>query len=141
MLSRAEVTLTQLLQQTEPDGNAICGLVCKVVGWLQAPRFSKQSTDTAGGSPEAGGTGDLQSRIRRRLISALSSLDLTDSTTRQAVETAVVYISQLIRDVCLADLETSRAARQWQQLGSLVSTEAGTTFSVEDFRNKRQLRS
>ena len=141
MLSRAEVTLTELLGQAEPDGNAICGLVCKVVGWLQAPHFSKQSTEAGGGSPEAGGTRDLQSRIRRLLISALSSLDLTDGTTRQAVETAVAYISQLIGDACLADVETSRAARQWRKLQSLISAEVGTTLLSEDGRKKRQVRS
>ena len=63
MLSRAEVTLKQLLQQAEPDGDAICRLVCKVVGWLEAPRFSKQMTGTSRGSGEAGSTGDLQCRI------------------------------------------------------------------------------
>ena len=141
MLSRAEVTLTQFLGQAEPDGNAICRLVCKVVGWLQAPRFSKQMNGTGGGSREAGGGGDLQSRIRRLLISALSSLDLTDRTTRQAVETAVAYIKQLMQDVCLADLEESRAARQWRTLQSLVSAEAGTSLLSEDGRKKRQLRS
>ena len=141
MLSRAEVTLTQLLQQAEPDGDAICRLVCKVVGWLQAPRFSQQMTGTGGGSPEAGSMGDLQCRIRRLLISALSSLDLTDDATGQAVETAVAYIKQLIQDVCLANLETSRAARQWQQLQSLISTEAGATLSSEDGPKKRLLRS
>ena len=139
MLSRAEATLKQLLQEDEPDGNAICGLVCKVVGWLQAPRFSKQTTGCGGGSREAGGTGDLQCRIRRLLISALSSLDLTDEATEQAVETAVVYIRQLIQDVRLADLETSRAARQWRKLQSLISVEAESTLSIED-GPKRQLR-
>ena len=124
MLSQAEVTLKQLLQQADRDGDAICRLVRKVVGWLQAPRFSKQMSGTRGGSWETGSTGDLQSRIRRLLISALSSLDMTDGPTRQAVETAVVYIQQLIQDVCLADFETSQAAREWQTLQSLISTEA-----------------
>ena len=140
MLSRAEMTLRELLQQADLDGDAICQLVRKVVGWLQAPRFFKQMTGTGGGSSEAGGMGDLQSRIRRLLISALSSLDLTDSTTRQALETAVAYIKQLSQDVCLADLETSRAARQWQQLQSLISTEGGPPLPMEDSR-KRLLRS
>ena len=139
MLSRAEATLKQLLQEAEPDGNAICGLVCKVVGWLQAPRFSKQTTGCGGGSPEAGGPGDLQCRIRRLLISALSSLDLTDEATGQAVETAVAYMRQLIQDVCLADLESSRAVRQWRKLQSLISVEAESTLSIEDGPKKRQL--
>ena len=141
MLSSAEAMLKQLLQEAEPDGNAICGLVCKVVGWLQAPRFSKQTTGCGGGSREAGGPGDLQCRIRRLLISALSSLDLTDEATGQAVETAVGYMRQLIQDVCLADLETSRAARQWRKLQSLISAEAERTLSIEDGPQKRQLRS
>ena len=132
MLSRAEVTLRELLQQADLDGDRICGLVCKVVGWLQAPRFSKQMPGTGGGSSEAGGTGDLQCRIRRLLISALRSLDLTDRATRQAVETAVVYIRQLIQDVCLDDVETSRAAREWRTLESLISTEGGPTVPIED---------
>ena len=140
MLSRAEATLKQLLQEDEPDGNAICGLVCKVVGWLQAPRFSKQTTGCGGGSREAGGPGDLQCRIRRLLISALSSLDLTDEATGQAVETAVAYMRQLIQDVCLADLESSRAVRQWRKLQSLISAEAESTLSIEDGPKKRQLR-
>ena len=136
MLRRAELTLKQLLQQAELDGDAICRLVRKVVGWLQAPRFLKQTPTTGGGSHEAGCTGDLQCRIRQLLISALSSLDLTDDTTRQAVETAVAYMQQLIQGVCLANLETSRAARQWQQLQSLVSTEGGATSPIEVSRKK-----
>ena len=141
MLNRAEVKLREVLQQTVLDGDAICRLVREVVGWLQAPRFSKQMTRTCGGSWEAGGTGDLQSRIRRLLISALSSLDLTDGTTKQAVETAVAYIQQLMQDVCLTDLETSRAAREWRKLQSLISMEGGSTLSIEDVSNKKLLRS
>ena len=53
----------------------------------------------------------------------------------------MAYIKQLIQDVCLADLETSRAARQWQKLQSLISREAGTTLSIGDGPKKRQLRS
>ena len=140
MLSRADMTLRELLQQADLDGDAICQLVRKVVGWLQAPRLFKQMTGTGGGSSEAGGMGDLQSRIRRLLISALSSLDLTDGTTRQAVETAVAYIKQLIQDVCLDDLEKSRATRQWQQLQSLISMDSAATSPIEDGR-KRLLRS
>ena len=138
MLNRAEATLRELVQQAGLDGDAICGLVCQVVGWLQAPRFSKQRTGTGGGSSEAGGMGDLQSRIRRLPISALSSLDLTDGTTKQAVETAVAYIQQLIQDVCLDDLETSRAAREWRRLQSLISTQDGPPLPIEDGRKRPQ---
>ena len=138
MLNRAEVKLREVLQQTVLDGDAICRLVREVVGWLQAPRFSKQMTRTCGGSWEAGGTGDLQCRIRRLLISALSSLDLTDGTTKQAVETAAAYIQQLIQDVCLDDLETSRAAREWRKLQSLISTQDGPPLPVEDDRKRPQ---
>ena len=53
----------------------------------------------------------------------------------------MAYIKQLIQDVCLADLETSRAARQWRKLQALISAEAGTTLSIEDGPKKRQLRS
>ena len=136
MLNRAELMLKQLLQQADLDGDAICGLVRKVVGWLQAPRFLKQMTRAGGGSHEAGCTGDLQCRIRQLLISALSSLDLTDGTTRQAVETAVAYIQQLIQGVCLANLETSQAAREWRQLQSLISTEGVATLPIEVCRQK-----
>ena len=138
MLSRAEVTLKQLLEQADLDGDAICRLVRKVVGWLQAPRFLKHMTAAGGCLPTAGSTGDVQGRVRGLLISALSSLDLTDSTTRQAVETAVAYIKQLIQDVCWADLETSRAVGEWRQLQSLISME-GATSKIED--EKRRLRS
>lgn len=122
MLSRAELALKQLLRQADLDGDAICRLVRKVVGWLQAPRFLKQMTGASGGTAQAqaGNAGDLQCRVRRLLISALSNLDVMDGTTSQAVETAVAYIAQLIQDVCFADLETSRAARDWQQLQALI---------------------
>ena len=132
MLSRAEATLKHLLLQADVDGDAICKLVRRVVGWLQAPRFLKQMAGTSSGSPEAGGASDLQCRIRRLLISALSNLDLTDSTTKRAVETAVAYIGQLIQDVSLTDLETLQAASQWRKLQSLISTGAVAPLPVED---------
>eukprot|EP00435_Cladocopium_sp_Y103_P047564 s487_g14.t1 len=65
---------------------------------------------------------DLQRRVRRLLISALSSLDLSDITTYQAVETAVLYILQLMqgKDTVFSGNAKSLATRQWRQLRELL---------------------
>ena len=124
MLTQAEGLLENLLNEATLDGNAICRLVCRCVGWLhpenaQASLESKcVATDAVAGVSQPT---NLQCRVRRLLILALSSLDLSDITTYQAVETAVAYIAQLMK---ACDDKASRA-RQWQRLGELIGNFGG----------------
>ena len=68
------------------------------------------------------GPRDLQRRVRSLLISALSSLDLSDSTTYQATETAVLHILQLMqgKETLFRGNSKSLAMRQWRQLQELL---------------------
>ena len=129
MLTQAEGLLENLLNEATLDGNAICRLVCRCVGWLhleknaleknaQASVESKCVADAVAGVSQPT---NLQCRVRRLLILALSSLDLSDITTYQAVETAVAYIAQLMK---ACDDKASRA-RQWQRLGELIGNFGG----------------
>ena len=102
--------------------------MCRCVGWLHPEKNAPASvestcvaTDAVAGVSQPT---NLQYRVRRLLILALSSLDLSDITTYQAVETAVAYIAQLMK---ACDRKASRAARQWQQLGELI----GLTTAVQ----------
>ena len=127
MLEAAETLLSDLLNAVELDGDAICKLLCRCAGWLHAPgSFEARhiaatqvaATDAATVSDPSG----LQRRVRRLLISALSSLDLSDITTYQAVETAVVYIVQLMqgKETLFCGNGQSLAVRQWRQLRELL---------------------
>ena len=129
LITRAEETLEQLLAAAEIDGDALGRLVCRCVGWLHAPLFSEfghavdteaDSTLDASSSSE---NSNLQSRLRRLLIRALSHLDLTDDVTRAAVETALMYIQGLVKAVPRwSGASTKRVVKQWQALQSLVAT-------------------
>ena len=127
MLSQAEETLEGLLAQAALDGDALCSLVSRVAGWLHAPR--SVGSGAVGEQSQGEMRGDMQWRVRRLLISALSHLDLLDSTTRGKLEAAVAYITQLMKGHVFG--RTSGAGRQWQQLERLLSQESGTEITPE----------
>ena len=129
LIIRAEERLEQLLAQPEIDGDALGRLVCRCVGWLRAPVLSElgHAVDTeAESTPDASSCSEnsnLQSRLRRLLIRALSHLDLTDDVTQAAVETALMYIEGFIKAIPRSSgVSIKRVAKQWQTLQSLVST-------------------
>ena len=129
LITRAEETLQELLAAAEIDGDALGRLVCRCVGWLHAPLLSENGhpvdtdADPSLDASTSSENSNLQSRLRRLLIRALSHLDLTDDVTRAAVEIALVYIQGLIKAVPLwSDASTKRVTKQWQALQSLVST-------------------
>ena len=129
LITRAEETLQELLAAAEIDGDALGRLVCRCVGWLHAPLLSENGhpvdteTDPSLDASTSSENSNLQSRLRRLLIRALSHLDLTDDVTRAALETALMYIQGLIKAVPLwSDASTKRVTKQWQALQSLVST-------------------
>ena len=104
MIEAAESLLSDLLNAVELDGDAVCKLLCRCAGWLHAPgSFEAKHVAAEVAASEVAtvsqlsGPSDLQCRVRRLLISALSSLDLGDITTYQAVETAVRHILQLMQ--------------------------------------------
>ena len=67
------------------------------------------------------------------LISALSSLDLSDSTTYRAIETAVLHILQLMqgKETLFSGNGKSLAMRQWQQLQQLLVTDGAQSGSTK----------
>ena len=129
MIEAAESLLDDLLNAVELDGDAICKLLCRCAGWLHPPG-SFEATGSAGREVAATevaavsqpGPSDLQRRVRGLLISALRSLDLRDIATYQAVETAVLYIVQLMqgKEILFCGNRKSLAVRQWQQLQKLL---------------------
>ena len=140
MIESAESVLSDLLNAAELDGDAICKLLCRCTGWLHAPGSfeAKHAADTEVAAAETATDpqpSDLQSRVRRLLVSALSSLDLSDSTTYQAVETAALYILQLMqgRENLSCGNGKSLAKRQWQQLQHLL-----VTHGAQHGRRKRK---
>ena len=127
MIEAAEALLNDLLNEVEFDGNAICKLLCRCAGWLHAPgSFDAKHIAATEVAATEGVTvsqpSDLQRRVRRLLISALSSLDLSDITTYWAVEAAVLYILQLMqgKETFFSGNGKSLAMRQWRQLRELL---------------------
>ena len=129
MLTHAEGLLEQLLAEDELDGDAICRLICKCVGWLH-PEVAAEAS--SGKVPISGkpNWGSVQCRVRRLLIKALSCLDLNDATTCRAVESALAHINRLTTSS--VSLKTTRAAKQWQQLKSLVASSIAVAVAVTD---------
>ena len=85
--------------------------------------------------------------MRRLLILALSSLDLSDTTTYRAVETAVLHILELLqgKEMSFSGNGKSLAMRQWRQLQELLVAEApqsdpkkrkASDEAPEDFKEK-----
>ena len=129
MIETAEGLLHDLLNEVELDGDAICKLLCRCAGWLHPPgsfeaKHVSSTEDTAGAAVSE--PSDLQCRVRRLLILALSSLDLSDTTTYRAVETAVLHILELLqgKEMSFSGTGKSLAMRQWQQLQELLVGEA-----------------
>ena len=129
MIETAEGLLSDLLNEVELDGDAICKLLCRCAGWLHPPgsfeaKHVSSTEDTAGAAVSE--PSDLQRRVRRLLILALSSLDLSDTTTYRAVETAVLHILELLqgKEMSFSGNGKSLAMRQWRQLRDLLAAEA-----------------
>ena len=130
MIEDAEGVLSDLLNGDQLDGDAICKLLCRCAGWLHAPgsfeakhiAATEVAASEAAAVSQPSGPSDLQLRVRRLLISALSSLDLSHITTYQAVETAVLYILQLMqgKETSFCGNGKSLAVRQWRQLRELL---------------------
>ena len=126
LITRAEEKLQRLLGETEINGNALCRLVCRCVGWLHCPTFkavdwsTQESIRTCGSVDEPR---NFQQRVRKLLISALNMLDLQDAATYQALEPALRYIQHLLSgfDSRIKDAKDTRGSdKQWRQLHSLV---------------------
>lgn len=63
----------------------------------------------------------LQSRIRRVLISALQNLDLQDKNTLKCLESSLIFIQGLLDQVDLDAFPSTSSARHWRQLRWLIS--------------------
>eukprot|EP00435_Cladocopium_sp_Y103_P037401 s45_g9.t2 len=124
MISAAENLLGDLLNAVELDGDAICKLLCRCAGWLHPPGSCEVKSVVATKVATVSRSSDVQNRVRRLVILALSSLDLSDVTTYRAVETALLYILQLLqgKEELLTGNGTSLAIRQWRQLHELLVT-------------------
>ena len=124
MIEAAEGLLHDLLAAVELDGDAICKLLCRCAGWLHAPGSCGAKHVAAievAALSQPSEPRDLQRRVRRLLISTLGALDLSDTTTFQVVETAVLYILQLMQGKeTVSGNAKSLATRQWRQLGELL---------------------
>ena len=90
---------------------------------MQPPRGVSQAlgatVEATKHADDADGSCDLQSRIRKVLIAALHSLDLTDAVTYAAVEAAVIYI-RLLGEKLEAGSEAAGTRKDWQKLRSLT---------------------
>ena len=130
MVRRAEDLLQQLLEEPEIDGDGICKLVRRCVGWLHVPipfdrptvaKNQDSNTDEVNPEEHPSEHSNLQGRVRRLLILALNSLDLTDAVTFQAVEEALNYIRILLQQAERSGFEARVArSKQWRQLTLLV---------------------
>ena len=130
MVRRAEDLLQQLLEEPEIDGDGICKLVRRCVGWLHVPipydrptvaKNQDLNIDEVNPEGHPSEHSNLQGRVRRLLILALNSLDLTDAVTFQAVEEALNYIRILLQQAERSGFEARIArSKQWRQLTLLV---------------------
>ena len=130
MVRRAEDVLQQLLEEPEIDGDGICKLVRRCVGWLHVPIPSDRPTvannqdlnrDEVNPEEHHSEHSNLQARVRRLLILALNALDLTDAVTFQAVEEALNYIRILLQQAERSGFEARPArSKQWRKLSLLV---------------------
>lgn len=123
LVLQAESLLNTLVSQSELDGNAICRLVRKCASWLNAPVLQTSIQQYCASS--AAKEKSLQWKVRKILITALSHLDLHDSATRQAVETALCYMSSLVQRLdekaaFLSKPAQSQSWKQWLQLRGLL---------------------
>ena len=130
MVRKAEDVLQHLLEEPEIDGDGICKLVRRCVGWLHVPIPSDRpavaknqdlNTDEMNPEERPSEHSNLQARVRRLLILALNALDLTDAVTFQAVEEALNYIRILLQQAERSVFEARVArSKQWRKLSLLV---------------------
>ena len=126
LITAAEEKLQRLLGETEINGNALCRLVCRCVGWLHRPTLKSVHVSTQASMPTCGPVDkpcNFQPRVRKLLISTLNMLDLQDALTSQKLEPAVSYIQHLLAEVDsrIKDAKnTTGSDTQWRQLRSLV---------------------
>ena len=130
MVKKAEDVLHHLLEEPEIDGDGICKLVRRCVGWLHVPILSDRpavaknqdlNTHEVNLEEHASEHSNLQARVRRLLILALNALDLTDAVTFQAVEEALNYIRILLQQAETSVFEARVArSKQWRKLSLLV---------------------
>ena len=104
MVLEAERALDILLDETDLDGDALCRLVRRCASWLHAPSLSAETKKpldegTTAASQEIPGHFNLQQRVRKLLIRALSQLDLCDEPTFQAVEASLLYVALFIQSL------------------------------------------
>eukprot|EP00434_Breviolum_minutum_P028209 symbB.v1.2.024955.t1/scaffold2364.1/size162346/2 len=130
MVKKAEDILQQLLEEPEIDGDGICKLVRRCVGWLHVPIPSDRpavaknqdlNTHEVNFEEHASEHSNLQARVRRLLILALNALDLTDAVTFQAVEEALNYIRILLQQAERSHHGNASALKQWARLEALVT--------------------
>ena len=129
MVLEAERALDILLDETDLDGDALCRLVRHCASWLRAPSLSAATKkpldeETTAASQEIPGHLNLQQRVRKLLIRALSHLDLSDGPTFQALEAAFIYMQTLLQ---LLDWKARRhlstkSTWQWLRLRALLSS-------------------
>ena len=124
LITMAEEKLQRLLGETEINGNALCRLVCRCVGWLHRPTLKSVPVSTQASIPTCGPVDkpcNFQPRVRQLLISTLNMLDLQDALTSQKLEPAVRYIQHFLADSRIKDAtKTTGSDAQWRQLRSLV---------------------
>ena len=134
MVKEAEDVLQHLLEEPEIDGDGICKLLRRCVGWLHVPiPFDRPtvannqdlSTDEMNLEEHHSEHSNLQARVRRLLILALNALDLTDAVTFQAVEEALNYIRILLQQAERSGFEARVArSKQWRKLSLLVKRDS-----------------
>ena len=134
MVRKAEDVLQHLLEEPEIDGDGICKLVRRCVGWLHVPIPSDRpavannqdlNTDEMNPEERPSEHSNLQARVRRLLILALNALDLTDAVTFQAVEEALNYIRILLQQAERSGFEARVArSKQWRKLSLLVKRDS-----------------
>eukprot|EP00434_Breviolum_minutum_P037797 symbB.v1.2.033515.t1/scaffold4164.1/size43661/3 len=129
MVLEAERALDILLDETDLDGDALCRLVRHCASWLRAPSLSAATKkpldeETTAASQEIPGHLNLQQRVRKLLIRALSHLDLSDGPTFQALEAAFIYMQTLLQllDWKARSHLSTKSTWQWLRLRALLSS-------------------
>lgn len=122
MIAHAERQLEILIHDESPDGDAICRIVRRCAGWLRAPVFATAvSKEAASPSKEGKGCSEnLQSRVRKVLISCLAHLDLADANTQEALEPALEYLVQILDTLDFPTHLSTLATGQWRKLQKLL---------------------
>ena len=126
MIAHAERRLEILIHDESPDGDAICRIVRRCAGWLHAPVFATKEVSKEAAGPSKDGKGcseNLQSRVRKLLISCLAHLDLADANTQEALEPALEYLVQILDKLDFPTHLPTLATGQWRKLQKLLDCE------------------